>query len=154
MKKYISLFSLIAVFFIGMQHTQAQELERRSLDNTEEKQKKEHHDNLIQKHNGPQSSDQIEKKAKLRMIEATTKTKDDVRELDEVLSLSADQQNAMHKVLLDLNLKLLLYGDEDTKKVREAKAPLIEEANQKIIKVLDDKQIIVYKEHLEKKSKN
>ena len=41
MKKYITLFSLIGLFFIGIQNTQAQELQKRSLDESQGKDKRE-----------------------------------------------------------------------------------------------------------------
>ncbi len=157
MKKYITLFSLIALFFIGIQQTHAQEPERKSLDDGKaKKEKAAHYEALAQK--DEQKSPKFQAKiAKLQLIEANDKAQEQLIEMQEAVTLSKDQYSQIHKVFVDFNTDVNHINNEDienegkSKKALEAKATLKEERNYVISKLLDDEQKSMYNQLLERK---
>jgi hypothetical protein len=143
----MSLFSLIALFFIGIQQTQAQELQRKSLDESKGKDKQVQMNELANKER-EQSPEVKAKKELLQMTEVENL----MTEINEYIpTLSDDQQSEMHAVFKGLNNNLEAIGkDEKSQKGIDARASLNEEADLKIRKALDEEQYILYKEFIDK----
>ncbi len=153
MKKFITLFSLIALFFIGMQHTQAQE--KKSLDENQGKEKVAQYNEIANKEK-QQSPEHQAKVAKLATAEASDETHEQLGRIQEfVTDLSGDQQRELHKALTVLNKNLsALDSNGKSKKVTEARSALNEEADLRIKKILNDEQYVFYQQYVEKSAKS
>jgi Holliday junction resolvasome RuvABC endonuclease subunit len=153
MKKYITLFSLITLFFVGIQQNQAQELERKSLDESQGKAKQAQMNELANKEK-EQSPKHKAKVAGLELEEANMKSKQQLAEFNEAAMLTSDQKTALNKVFAESNKKLIVIGSDDSsKKAVETRAAIKEDTNLMIKKILNEDQMVLYNEYLEKKDK-
>ena len=154
MKKYISIVSVFVFFLSGINVVQAQELERRSLDESKGKDKEE----VVRKANEEakeQRDPEVQaKQVDLREQEADETSKNLTQQLQDYVSLDKEQGLQAHKVYLDMTLKLMQIEDDGSDKYQNAVSDIESQANQKMMKILDDEQIEQYNMMLEKLAKS
>jgi len=130
MKKYITLFSLIALFFIGMQHTQAQTKEQR-VERAE----------IEKRRLNPEYDAKMKRVEKEEAIEIAEKQ---MKVIDDIIFLTYDQQQKTQDYYLESN--------EDIKRLEKKIDSIKTSTTFKIQSIMTKKQKLNYRGYLEKYS--
>ena len=130
MKKYITLFSLIALFFIGMQHTQAQTKEQR-VERAE----------IEKRRLNPEYDAKMKRVEKEEAIEIAEKQ---MKEFHDIIFLTIDQQQKTQDYYLESN--------EDIKRLEKKIDSIKTSTTFKIESIMTKNQKLKYRGYLEKYS--
>ena len=130
MKKYIALFSLIALFFMGMQHTQAQTKEQR-IERVE----------IEKRRLDPEYDAKMKRVEKEEAIEIAEKQ---MKEVHDIIFLTFDQKQKTQDFYFESN--------EDIKRLEKKIDSIKTSTTYKIESIMTETQKLKYRAYLEKYS--
>ena len=156
MKKYISIFSVLIFFIGGLNLIHAQELERRSLDESKGNDKSEVVRKAKEKAKADNNPEVQAKVIELQEQDANDTAAELTQNLREYVTLDKDQSIEVQRVYLDMTLKMEQIGEDDgSDKYQNAVSEIKDQANQKMMKIFTtDEQVEQYNTMLEKLTKS